>query len=619
MLSTASLRINHRGPDDAGLFEDAAEGIGLAHRRLSVIDLSSNARQPMSNDTGTLILVYNGEIYNFQQLKKSLIELGYGFKSASDTEVVLKAYEEWGVACFDKFVGMFALALWDAQNRRLVLARDRLGIKPLYYYAARKLFIFGSELKAIASFKQFSPHIDSEALSLYLHYQYVVAPRTIFKDTFKLLPGHFCIVSDQQITMDRYWDLPDPQQQPNTIDEKTALDRLDDLLTQSVSDRMISDVPLGVLLSGGIDSSLVAALMQKVSATPIQTFTVGFEEPEFDESPWAAKTADFLNTDHHRFLVTSEDTRDVIPRVPDVYDEPFADISAIPTILVSKLARSKVTVALSGDGGDEQFSGYVRYWMTLSLNRLVRYLPTPVGYIAGKIPPGMLFRLYRPWIGFLPQRFRIDNFYDKWEKFVNLSGRRELKELYRMTVCVWTPAEIEHLTGHTVPVSQYEHEFDENGHASFLSQMMRVDMKTYLPDAMLTKVDRASMASSLEVRVPLLDHRVVEYTMQLNDNLKYRDGTGKYLLKKLLERYLPSELFIRPKMGFGVPMGRWFQKELKSFLLDYLSPDRLRRSGWLNPMYVEQKIDEHMSGRVNHQYRLWSLLVWEMWAERWLT
>ena len=513
---------------------------------------------------------------------------------------------------------MFALAIWDGNKQQIVMARDRLGIKPLYYHHTGEHFLFSSELKAMQAFSRFSPNIDPEAQSLFLHYQYVPGPRTIFKDTYKLLPGHFCIVSDNSVSTYRFWDIPDIHEQ-NELNETDALDHLEALLTRAVSDRMISDVPLGALLSGGIDSSLVVALMQKVSAAPVKTFTIGFEEAGYDESPWARKIADYLKTDHTELFITPKAARDVISDISDVYDEPFADISAIPTILVSKLARSEVTVALSGDGGDEQFAGYVRYWTTHSLINSMKYFPQSMAEFLTKIPPPLLFRFYRPLIRFLPQRFRIQNFYDKWEKFLYLSSQRELKELYRMTICLWTPEEVHALTGKTVPGSRYETEFDRNPHASDLNQMMRVDMNTYLPDAMLTKVDRAGMASGLEVRVPLLDHRVVEYTMGLPDHLKYSAGTGKYLLKKLLERYLPPDLFVRPKMGFGVPMGAWFRKELKEFLLDYLSPSRLKRTAWFNPSYVEGKIQEHMSGRVNHQYRLWSLLVWEMWAERWLS
>jgi len=617
-LPDASSRLTHRGPDDCGLFVDETAGIGMAHRRLSVIDLTENGRQPMANDNGTIHIVYNGEVYNYRQIRSALISLGHHFRSESDTEVILKAYEQWGRQCFEKFVGMFALAIWDGNQQQLVLARDRLGIKPLYFHHTSEHFLFASELKAMLAFNRFSPTIDPEAQSLFLHYQYVPAPKTIFKNTYKLLPGHVCIVSHHQVSTDRFWDIPDIPLK-NELHETEALDRLEVLLTQSVTDRMISDVPLGALLSGGIDSSLVVALMQKVSDSPVRTFTIGFAETAYDEAPWAAKIANYLETDHTELFVTPQTARDVISNIPDVYDEPFADISAIPTILVSKLARSEVTVALSGDGGDEQFAGYVRYWTTRSLINSMKYFPPSIAGFVKKIPPQLLFRFYRPLLQFFPQQYRIENFYDKWEKFLYLLDQRQLKELYRMTICLWTSDEISALTGKNVPFCRYDTEFDRNGHISDLSRMMRVDMKTYLPDAMLTKVDRASMASGLEVRVPLLDHRVVAYTMGLPDRFKYSAGTGKYLLQKLLARYLPPELFVRPKMGFGVPMGIWFRKELKEFLLDYLSPSRLRRTGWFNPSYVEQKIDEHMSGRINHQYRLWSLLVWEMWAERWVS
>ena len=625
-LPEASKRLYHRGPDDSGLIYDEAAGVGLAHRRLSIIDLSSAGHQPMKSDDGKVCICYNGEIYNFRKIRKILEDCGHRFKSATDTEVVLKAYLQWGTECLQKFVGMFAFAIWDSRNQTLFLARDRLGIKPLYYYLneSEGILIFSSELKALMVFKNFVKDVNPDAIPLFLHYQYIPAPGTIFKNTYKLLPGQFLIYDGNTVGKKEYWRLPEiprTQTAPGKS-EDDQLQHLDDLLTTAVSDRLVSDVPLGALLSGGIDSSMVVALMQKISSTPARTFSIGFKEKGYNEAPWAARVAKHLETEHTELYVTANDALDVIPRLPDFYDEPFADSSAIPTFLVSHLTRQQVTVALSGDGGDEQFAGYVRYWTTKSMAEGFHRFPLPVkkvmAKILGFIPPPWVENCYLPLHNFLPQRLRMANFPDKWQKLLKQMEQTRISELYRMTICLWSENEISSIAARELPPSKYEEVFKETADWPLLSRLMRVDQKTYLPDAMLTKVDRASMANSLEIRVPLLDHRVVEFTAGLPEHFKYRNGTGKYLLKKLLARYLPVSLFERPKMGFGVPIDHWLRFELKDLLLDYLSAERLKREGLFNTNFVEKKIKEHLSGQVNHQYRLWSLLMWEMWRERWL-
>jgi len=622
MLPQAVLSLHHRGPDDSGFFYDDEMGIGLAHRRLSIIDLSSAGRQPMTSDDVSII--YNGEIYNFKKIRKTLEEYGHKFKSKTDTEVVLKSYLQWGIDCLKKFIGMFAFAIWDGRKKRLLLARDRIGIKPLYYHFSNGTFLFASELKAFMAFSIFNKDIDPDSIPLFLHYQYIPAPGTIFKNTFKLLPGHFLIYENNTIKTNSYWQYPDVKGELNNfeLNEEEKLQQLDDILTQAVSDRMISDVPLGALLSGGIDSSIVVALMQKVNSSPVRTFSIGFKEKGYNEAKWAAKVARHLGTDHTELYVTPKEATEVIPMLPGMYDEPFADSSAIPTFLVSKLTRSHVTVALSGDGGDEQFAGYVRYWSTKSIARGLQYFPVPVrGFISDllkSIPLSWIESCYLPFRGILPQQFRVANFPDKWQKLISLMRQTQISELYRRTICLWSENELLDLIGARLPGSQYENTFRETEGQQIISRLMRVDQKTYLPDAMLTKVDRASMAASLEVRVPLLDHRVMEYAASLPENLKYRNGTGKYILKKLLAKYVPGELFERPKMGFGVPIDLWLRKELKDLLLDYLSSERLKKEGLFDHVIVEKKIKEHMSGRVNRQYQLWALLMWEMWREQWL-
>ncbi len=608
------------------MFLDETSGVGLAHRRLSIIDLSSAGHQPMAAADGKLHVSYNGEIYNFMAIRKTLMDCGQRFTSTSDTEVLLKAYLQWGADCLQRFIGMFAFAIWDGRNRTLFLARDRLGIKPLYYHLSQdqRTLIFASELKAIMAFGSRFKDLDPEAIPLFLHYQYVPTPGTIFKNTFKLPPGHYLIYSDGIAQIQPYWQLPGAPHAENGSgsSEEDYLQQLDDLLTRAVSDRLISDVPLGALLSGGIDSSVVVALMQKVSSTPARTFSIGFEEQGYNEAPWAAKIAKHLKTKHTELYVSVKDALDVIPHLPDFYDEPFADSSAIPTYLVSHLTRQNVTVALSGDGGDEQFAGYVRYWSTKAMatgfTRFPETFRKVLSLALDSVPSSWAEKCYRPLQRFLPQSLRVANFHDKWQKLIKLLSRTEVSELYRMTICLWSADEIAGLLTLPLPESRYEESFRQTVDWPLLARLMRVDQQTYLPDAMLTKVDRASMAASLEVRVPLLDHRVVEFTAGLPENLKFRHGTGKYLLRKLLAKYVPPDLFERPKMGFGIPVDQWFRSELKPLLMDYLSTDRLQKEGLFNTKNVEQKINEHLSGRTNHQYRLWSLLMWEMWRERWL-
>jgi asparagine synthase (glutamine-hydrolysing) len=623
-LPSAASSLRHRGPDDSGLFFDERSGVGLGHRRLSVIDLSEAGRQPMSSEDGTVHIVYNGEVYNFKEIRQVLEVDGNRFQSSTDTEVILMAYLKWGIECLQKFIGMFSLAIWDRRKHCLYLARDRLGIKPLYYHFKDGTLLFASELKAIMKFRSFDRSIDSDALPLFLHYQYVPAPKTIFENTYKLLPGHYMVYDGQSLETKTFWSVPEgpTESDQSHLIERESLEKLEGLLTQAVSDRLISDVPLGALLSGGIDSSIAVALMQKVSNAPVRTFSIGFNEAVYNEAPWAFKVATHLGTDHTELYVTPREAMEVIPKLSEVYDEPFADSSAIPTFLVCQMARSQVTVALSGDGGDEQFAGYVRYWTTQSMvagfQRLFRPARKILAVLLGTIPLSWVEKCYLPLRRFLPQRFRVTNFPDKWQKLIHSMSQAQILDLYRMTICLWSEDELHRMMGRRLPESQYEEIFRQTEGWPLLSRLMRVDQGTYLPDAMLTKVDRASMAVGLEVRVPLLDHRIVEYTSRLPDSLKYRNGTSKYLLKKLLGRYVPTNLFERPKMGFGIPIDQWFRQDLKNLLMDYLSPARLKKEGLFDEAFVEKKIKEHLSGQANHQYRLWSLLMWEMWRERWL-
>jgi len=621
-LKKAVSSLSHRGPDADGVWYDRTAGIGLGHRRLAVIDLSPAGKQPMASDDQAALIAYNGEVYNFQTLRATLAQHGRRFRTDTDTEVIVNAYSKWGTSFLERLTGMFAIALWDREKKQMLLARDRLGIKPLYYYFDGQTFLFASELNALMKFSAFRRDIDEDALPLFLHYQYIPAPKSIFKNTYKLPPGCYALFDGHQLRIERFWDHPSITPLTNNIRTDDALEQLDHLLTRCVADRLISDAPLGALLSGGIDSSMVVALMQKISATPVQTFSIGFSEPEYNEAPWAAQVARHLGTRHTELYADPLDALNLIPRLPEIYDEPFADSSAIPTLLVSQLARSKVTVALSGDGGDEQFCGYVRYHSTASMADVFNKAPVLIrrhlAHLLSRLPSQWIASCYMPWRRFLPQRYQVANFQDKWEKLIRILDKNRLQDIYRMTISLWSDSELNALINRRRPASIYENCFERSETWPTLSRLMYTDQRTYLPDALLTKVDRASMSVALEVRVPLLDHRIVEFTAKLPEHLKYQNGTGKYLLQKLLARYLPRQLFERPKMGFGVPLDGWLRHELKELLTDYLSYDRLKREGLFNPSEVERKIKAHLTGQANEQYRLWALLMWEMWREKWM-
>jgi asparagine synthase (glutamine-hydrolysing) len=624
-LHAAAELLKHRGPDDSGLYFDRKNGIGLGHRRLSILDLSQAGHQPMTCQNGDFAIVFNGEIYNFKQIRDTLLNEGQQFHSDSDTEVLLKAYQKWGAECLHRLTGMFSFAIWDRPNQVLFMARDRIGIKPFYYYWDNHTLIFASELKAIKRLLADNQQIDDGALSLYLHYQYVPAPATIFKNVFKLEAGHYALLSHNRLSMHPYWRIPGwetgKESLHASLDEN--VEKLDDLLTHAVKDRLISDVPIGALLSGGIDSSLVVGIMQKVCSHRVKTFSIGNRIKSYDEAPWAARIAEHYGTEHTELYITPDDALDTIPMVTDIFDEPYADSSAVPTFLVSRLTRSHVTVALSGDGGDEQFCGYVRHWTAQTIQKFSEQVPVRLRMGLSKLlsgfPEEKLARLYPLLKPVLPQHLNVENFIDKWHKLIHLLPCRELQEIYRMTVCLWARDDLNKLIGRQPPVSAFENNFLMEERTPPLHRILRVDLQTYLSDAMLTKVDRTSMAVGLEVRVPLIDHRIVEFSAGLPQSQLYRNGTGKIILRELLSRYLPRKMFERPKMGFSIPIGHWFRNTLKPLMLDYLSEARLRSEGIFNPIFVNHIITEHLAGKANHQHRIWSLLVWQMWRERWLS
>jgi asparagine synthase (glutamine-hydrolysing) len=617
----ASL-IAHRGPDGSGAWEDDRREIALAHRRLSIIDLSEAGHQPMVSPCGRYVLTYNGEIYNHLDLRRELDRAGVGFTwvGHSDTETLLAALRHWGAeGTLERINGMFAFALWDNRERTLLLARDRLGEKPLYYGRLGKTFFFGSELKAFAAHPDWAPEINRNATSSFLRYGYVPGSTSIFHGINKLPAAHFVVVRDQgrSVSAPRpYWDLDRVAQKGMMSRGGTAAElvpQLDTLMRDAVKMRMAADVPLGAFLSGGYDSSTIVALMQAQSARKVRTFTIGFHEQEFDEAVHARAVAAHLGTDHTEIYVTAQDALDLIPRLPQVWDEPFADSSQIPTLLLSELTRKYVTVSLSGDGGDELFCGYNRYALGHSTWSKLKALPLPVRRALGRamqrMPAGLATRLGRA----LPGRLRQSNLGDRLPKLGEVIATQEGVEYYRHLISHWKhPDQV--VVGAT---EERAGDWEGSWHSvdGMLDQMMLVDQKTYLPDDILVKVDRASMSASLESRAPMLDHRIVEFAWQVPTRLKMERGQGKWLLRQVLHNYVPRTLMERPKMGFGVPIDRWLTGPLREWAEALLDARRLRDEGIFEPSLIRQAWDEHCSGQRRWHYLLWDVLMFQAWHE----
>lgn len=616
--------IAYRGPDDAGAWADEQTGLVLGHRRLAILDLSPAGHQPMASADGRWIMAFNGEIYNHQELRAELeaTDQAPAWRGHSDTETLLTAFAAWGVQqTLKKSAGMFALALWDRAERTLVLARDRLGEKPLYYGWQGNSFLFASELKALKQHPEFQQRIDRAALSLLLRHNYVPAPYSIYQGIYKLPPGTWLeLKPGQRATEPKpYWSLTEVAQRgmndPFSGSDNEALDRLQQLLGNAVQGQMMADVPLGTLLSGGLDSTLVTALMQSRSSQPVRSFTIGFEEQAYDETAHARAVARHLGTEHTELRLSGQDALDLVPSMARIYDEPFADSSQLPTCLVMQLARRHVTVALSGDGGDEFFGGYNRYIHAPKVWRRFGGLPQPLRQLAAAsltaLPSSTINRLAAPlsrWTG-------ITQAGDKAHKLGRrLHGLHSLDDLYLSLVSEWTDTEPLVIGGTS---AQYLLSDRPNWPEleNPVARMMALDALTYLPDDILVKVDRAAMAVSMETRAPFLDRQVVEFAWSLPMNMKIRNGQGKWLLRQLLDRYVPRQLMERPKMGFGIPLDAWLRGPLREWAEDLLSADRLQRDGLLNPSPIRSAWHAHVTGQASCGYRLWSVLMFQAWLE----
>jgi len=604
------------GPDDSGLFVDQNSGLALGHRRLTIIDLTETGLQPMSTHNGRYTITYNGEVYNYRELREDLEAEGVRFRGSSDTEVVLNAFALWGPKSVEKFIGMFAFAIWDSCEKALYLFRDRMGVKPLYYYNKNGTFAFASELKAIHAGLGSHLEIDETSLGEFFHYGYISAPRSIYRNTYKLEPGCWMRVSSEHIIeKHQYWSYQQTREKilPEENEEMIA-DRLEEIMIDAFTKRLIADVPVGVFLSGGIDSSLVTAILARHTNTPIKTFTIGFHEKNYDESLWADKIANRLGTEHTFEIVTPEHAKEILPLWPEIYDEPFGDISGIPTTIVSRMTRQYVKVSLSADGGDELFCGYHRYWVMNKLNRFITPLPTIVPRLAGKTM-GVLGNDRVSYIAQAFPRLRLPAIKDRMRKLqaVVANWQGTAPGAYPYSVAYWLPHEIENLIGAYTDQRRGLDTFGSN----LLDAMMNWDFQYYLPDDILTKVDRATMYTSLEGREPFLDHRIVEFASTLPLEMKYKDRSMKYILKKLLGRYLPEELFDRPKQGFAVPIYSWLHEDLMELVETHLNPDVLRNQTSIDPCLVEKTIAEfrNKNGSIAVD-RIWLLLVFMMWKEK---
>ncbi|MFN7981852.1 MAG: asparagine synthase (glutamine-hydrolyzing) [Vicinamibacterales bacterium] len=616
---TATLA--HRGPDDTGVLVDDESGVALGFRRLSIIDLSAAGHQPMESANGRFVLTYNGEIYNHDELRGFLT--GVRWRGSSDSEVILEAFAQWGIEpTLRRLIGMFAIALWDRQDRVLTLMRDRMGKKPLYYAHGPHGVMWGSELKSLCANESFDRTLDEQALQLYFRLGYIPSPFSIYRSARKVEPGCYvtCRVGAEPQSR-RYWSARDAAHagvdSPHRLDEREAVEALDELLGDAVSHRMIADVPLGAFLSGGVDSSAVVAMMQTRASRPVRTFSLGFPDAAYDEAPFARAVAEHLGTDHTELYVDPKQTQAVIPDLPSIYDEPFADSSQVPTFLVSRLARQHVTVALSGDGGDEVFGGYNRHMWLERIWQRTGHLPFSARRFVARairsLPESAWDRAYATVAPFIGRGRRVALPGDKLHKISRVVESQNPDEAYLQLVSQWPDPRmlLAHPGERVLPI------YTRDPKLGVTESVMLLDQLTYLPEDILAKVDRASMAVSLEARVPLLDHRIVEWAWRVPADLRTRNGVSKWLLRQVLYKHVPPALIERPKFGFGVPIGRWLRDELRDWAEHLLSPAALKDSGLLHAAPIRRTWQEHLDGRRDWQHRLWVILMFQAWRERW--
>jgi len=631
ILEEMSDQLVNRGPDSAGIWLDSSSKIALGHRRLAVVDLSPAGYQPMTSGSNRYVMTYNGEIYNSNEIRNELIKsrVTVNWRGHSDTETLLAGFDAWGIReTISRVTGMFAIAVWDKELEQLTLIRDRLGEKPLYYgwqgSGSNKVFLFGSELKALKKHPQFINDIDRGSLALYMRYCYVPAPHSIYKGIMKVEPGSIVTVTlqDSEHTTEKYWNALDVVRTGTESPfEGTVAEATNDLeiaLRKTISQQMMADVPLGAFLSGGIDSSAVVALMQAQSSRPIKTFTIGFSEAGYNEAIFAKLVAEHLGTEHTELYVSSQDALNVIPKLPNLYCEPFADSSQIPTFLVSSLARHHVTVSLSGDGGDELFCGYNRYLFADKLWRGLSMTPASFRKLVGKsiknLPAARWNQVFKLLNRITPRKFNGISWGDKLQKGAEVMASNDLMSLYQQLVSNWQDPS-------AVVIGQGEHDQIFSTDVQLLSEvgdiqkMMAIDTISYLPDDILVKVDRAAMGVSLETRVPFLDHHIFEFASKIPLAMKLKHGVGKSILRDVLFRYVPKELIERPKMGFGIPMSDWLKGPLKEWAEELLDETRLRSQGFFYPEVVRQMWSEHLMGVHNWQSQLWAVLMFQAWLE----
>ena len=628
-INKMNSAISHRGPDNKGIWQDNDSGIVFGHQRLSILDLSSAGNQPMKSNSGRFIVTYNGEIYNHLELRKELEIKNPGIKwrSNSDTETLLEGIETWGLElALNKIVGMFAFGLWDKKNRSLTLAKDRMGEKPLYFgwqgKGVNRVFLFGSELKALKAHPEFSAEVNRNMVAVQLRHNCIPAPYSIYKNIYKLSPGNYLNLNESDLQLGilpkqkPYWSLIEfaiKGVNENLSMNKGDIERnLEKLIQNSVQKQMISDVPLGAFMSGGIDSSLIVALMQKVSSRKIKTFTIGFDENDYNEANYANKVAKHIGTEHTELYVSPQKAMAVIPKLSTIYDEPFSDSSQIPTILVSELAKKQVSVSLSGDGGDELFCGYNRYLESNNFWGKLILLPTPFRKILALIIQSIPIQNWNKLSQLIPILRRYANFGDKIHKGASVLHYKELSDVYYRLVSHWqNPTE--------VVLNSKEPETFLTGNKPKLlgldiqQKMMALDCLTYLPDDILVKVDRAAMATSLETRNPFLDHRIIEFAWKIPQSLKLKDGKTKWILREILNKYVPKNLIERPKMGFAVPIHSWLRGPLREWAEDLLNEKNLRQYGYFNSDLIRKKWKEHLSGKKNWQNHLWNVLMFQSW------